>query len=144
MKIVTYGSLQNKASLEATLSRPVSYGVITIEGYQKIFNAPFGDYAFLNLQKNQSSSFSCLYFEIEPNELTKFAKREAGSDLVEIMPGYRAFIWPTNYCRNLPVLRSYIQLCELAAKQNKLDFWQGTVLPSEVINDAQKPLYKVI
>lgn len=143
MKIVAYGSLQNKVSLEATLGRPVSYDVITVEGYQKVFNAPFGDYAFLNLQKNVESSFDCLYFDIDPTELDKFAVREAGSELVEIMPSYWAFIWPSDYCRDLPVLKSYIDVCEVAAKQNELYLWQGAVLPCEVINDTQKPLYKV-
>ena len=144
MKIIAYGSLQNKASLEATLGRPVWYEVITIEGYQKVFNAPFGDYAFLNLHENQGSSFNCLYFEIESSELTKFAEREAGSNLIEIMPGYWAFVWPTVYCRALPVLQSYISICEIAARQNNLDFWEGTVQPKKVINDKDKTLYKAV
>lgn len=143
MKIIAYGSLQNKESLQATLERPVSYEAIEVRGYQKVFNAPFGGYAFLNLEEKQNSSFQCLYFEIQPDELSKFDEREAGSELIEIMPGYWAFVWPTNYCRNLPVLKSYIEVCQDAAQQNKFDFWQGTQQPKEILDDKTRPLYVV-
>lgn len=144
MNIIAYGSLQNRESLEATLGRPATYSRTKVVGYEKVFNAPFDGYAFLNLQKNPSASFECMYFTIQPNELYRFDAREAGSTLIEIMPDFWAFIWPDSYCRTLPVLQSYIDVCESGYAQNKLDFWESTVMPGAIVNDRKQPLYNVL
>lgn len=141
MKVLAYGSLQNKRSLEATLNRRASYGIVEVKGYQRVFNAPFGDYAFLNLQPNSESTFECAYFEIDESELYKFDVREAGSILTEVMPGYYAFIWPEVNCKELPVLQSYIDICENGAKDQDVNLWQGTISPEKVINDLLEPMY---
>ncbi len=143
MKIIAYGSLQNRQSLEATLGRSVTYGRTKVIGYEKVFNAPFGNYAFLNLRKNTSASFTCVYFTIQPGELCKFKDREAGSVLAEIMPDFWAFVWPESYCRALPVLQSYIDVCEKGYAQNTLDFWRSTVTPKTFVNDRKQPIYSV-
>lgn len=141
MKVLAYGSLQNRQSLEATLNRRASYGTVEVKGYQRVFNAPFGDYAFLNLQPNSESTFKCAYFEIDENELYKFDVREAGSTLTEVMPGYYAFIWPEGNCKELPVLQSYIDVCEKGAVKLGVKLWQGTMSPKEIMNDLLEPIY---
>ncbi len=141
MNIVAYGSLVNKISLQATLGREVEYKLVEIEGFTRIFNAPFGKYAFLNLTKKSKASMLVAYFYINKNELCKFEIREAGSKLVEVKPKYYAFVWPSRYCQLLPALQSYIDICEDGCITLGLDFWKNTILPQKIINDRNNPRY---
>ena len=141
MNIIAYGSLMNQKSLERSLERPAQLNRIVIEGYQRIFNAPFDDYAFLNLQPAIDARIEGAYVEMSEDELIKFTKREKGSDLIEIIPNYFAFIWPKRFCQSLPVLQSYIDVCLEGATDLGIDFWQGVIRPNMVVNDRNNPIY---
>ncbi len=141
MKIITYGSLLNLFSLEKSLKRKSFLKKIIVPGVERIFNAPFGDYSFLNLRQSFTSQIEAAYFEIEKKELKKFRKREEGSKMKEIIPGYFAFIWPENKCEELPVLQSYINFCVAGADELGVDLWKGTIKPLIIINDLECPLY---
>lgn len=135
MKIMAYGSLMNQNSLEKTLSRSVKLTKIIVPGYGRVFDAPFGKYAYLNLRESPGRMEAAL-FEMEERELIKFDEREAGSKLIEIMPGILTFIWPDAYCRRLPVLRDYIDICAAGASRLSVDIWRNTELPNEIIDVA--------
>ncbi|HEX3082842.1 MAG TPA: gamma-glutamylcyclotransferase family protein [Candidatus Saccharimonadia bacterium] len=141
MKIITYGSLMNQASLEVTLGRPAMLTKIVIQGYRRVFNAPFDGYAFLNLASDLSAFLEAAWFEIEEAELSKFAVREAGSQLVKVRPGFMAFIWPQSATQNLPVLQSYINFCEQGAQALDIDMKRGLIKPRRIRNDTAQPLY---
>jgi hypothetical protein len=140
MKIIAYGSLMNQTSLERTLDRPARLSRTVVSGYERIFNAPFGDYGFLNLRQNMNASIEAAYFELEAGELDKFAEREKGSSLIEVTPGYFAFIWdrPVD---GLPVLKSYIDVCLVGARQLTISFWPGMVKPALILDDRNDPIY---
>lgn len=142
MNVIAYGSLMNQRSLEGTLNRRAELTPVTIEGYARVFNAPFDNYAFLNLRRTDNSRIECAYFEIEPIELTKFSVREAGSELVELTSGLYAFMWPGDKAEDLPVLMSYINVCQEASRQLELDFIKGTVWPNILEDDRMKPKYR--
>jgi len=131
----------NQKSLEETLGRPVKLRKTTLNGWVRVFNAPFDGYAFLNLQKCSCKTIEVAYFEIEPWEIKKFAKREAGSDLIEVKKGYIAFVWPANKCQDLPVLQSYIDVCEEGADVLGIDFRAWTIQPKVLFNDLQDLKY---
>lgn len=141
MKIIAYGSLLNKSSLEATLGRRVVLKRIVVPGYKRVFNAPFGGYAFMNLEKSPGSQIEAAYFEVDWTELVKFSEREAGSKLLEILPGYWAFMWPRSQCRKLPVLQSYIEFCLEGCRLLNVSLWSGTKKPDLIIDDSQNSLY---
>jgi hypothetical protein len=141
MKVIAYGSLMSQTSLESTLGRRAGLTAVSISGWKRVFNAPFDGYAFLNLKRESDASIEAAFFELGATELPLFAEREAGSELLEVMTGYYAFVWPEHYCQNLPALRSYIQLCEQSATRNGLDFSVGLEYPVLVIDDLAKPLY---
>jgi hypothetical protein len=141
MNIIAYGSLMNKKSLEKTLKRKIQLSKVILTGYERIFNAPFGEYAFLNLQKNKNNSIEVAYFIIKENELKKFAKREEGSELIEVTDNYFAFIWPSNKCKELPVLQSYLDVCEKGAEELEINIWKGAIMPFKIINDKSNPFY---
>lgn len=143
MKIIAYGSLLNEQSLGKTLKRSADIKKIYIPNYRRVFNAPFGKYSYLNLAYKQKSILEAAYFYVADNELDLFLDREAGSQLKEILQGFFAFFWPDINCRTLPVLRSYIKICEDGAKSLGIDFWQGTITPKEIIEDGSKPLYTI-
>jgi hypothetical protein len=141
MKIIAYGSLMNQKSLEKTLGRPAKLTNITLKGWARVFNAPFDGYAFLNLQQSPGKTIKVAYFEIYADEIAKFAKREAGSDLVEVKKGYFAFVWPAGKCQTLPVLQSYIDICRQGAVDLEIDFQNNTILPIKILDDRQAPKY---
>lgn len=141
MNIIAYGSLTNLPSLAKTLGREVEYGLVFIKGYERVFNAPFGKYAYLNLKKNKSTQFVAAYFTITKSEITCFDEREKGSRLVEVKPGYFAFVWSEEKCRDLPVLQSYIEVCKAGAGDLGIDFWESTKIPSQIIDDLTDPKY---
>ncbi len=142
MNIIAYGSLLNKQSLETTLQRKTKLNKIILPDYERIFNAPFGEYSFLNLQKNKTSYIETAYFVLKENEIAKFKEREAGSDLIEVLPMYFAFIWPEQYCKILPVLQSYIDICEKGAEQLKIDIWRNIIKPDVIEDDRRNPRYR--
>lgn len=142
MKIIAYGSLMNKKSLFKTLSKKVKIKKIDIQNFERVFNAPFGDFAYLNLRAKTGGKIEACYFEIGKKDLSEFLKREEGSNLVEIMPGFFAFVWPKEKCAKLPVLLSYIKTCEAGAKNLGIDFWSGTTRPKKIVNDLANPLYE--
>ena len=82
------------------------------------------------------------YFELDPAELGLFDEREAGSELIEVIPAYFAFVWPTACCRELPVLRSYIDVCRRGADEVGIDFATGTDWPAVVVDDTADPVYR--
>lgn len=141
MNIIAYGSLMKQSSLETTLGRPTPLSKIVLPGVQRVFNVPFDGYAFLNLQINRKSTIEAAYFSIDPNEINHFALREANSDLIEICPGYFAFTWRSSRTQNLPVLQSYIALCQFGADEMNLNFERGLIVPSIVFEDLQQPQY---
>lgn len=141
MKIIAYGSLMNQKSLGKTLRRSVKLKKTNISGWCRIFNAPFDGYAFLNLRRVRGKTIEAAYFSISQNELKLFEKREKGSDLVEVKNGFFAFIWPGNKTKSLPVLESYLDVCEKGARRLRIDFWRNTAKPNNIINDLQHPKY---
>lgn len=143
MNIIAYGSLMNKASLEKTLQRPVVLKKIEIPNYKRTFNAPFGDYAFLNLVAAPEGRIEAAYFTLEESELDFFTDREAGSQLVEVVPDYYAFIWPNVYCKSLPVLASYMAVCRSGAERLSINFDMGLGQPKSIVDDTMQPLYWV-
>lgn len=141
MKLIAYGSLMNQLSLERTLGRSAQLSKISLPGWRRVFNAPFDGYAFLNLERAKGIAIEAAYFKLEKRELILFAEREAGSELLEVKPGYYAFVWPRDYCRNLPALESYITLCKAASVELGIDFSAGLSMPPTVINDLHNPIY---
>ena len=141
MKIIAYGALMNRSSLESVVARPAPLSKIIVSGWQRVFNAPFDGYAFLNLTPAADSIIEAAYFELDPTELELFAEREGGAELVEVAPGFHAFIWPESYCRELPALRSYIDVCSHAAGDLGIDFAIGLDWPRAVIDDTKNPQY---
>lgn len=142
MKIIAYGSLMNQKSLENTLQRSVELNVITVPNVQRIFNAPFDNYAFLNIENVKGVSIEAAYFELKPNETKKFTEREEGSEIIEVLPGYFAFVWPKAYSQELPVLQSYIDICLAGCRELNIDLWGGTKVPQAIVDDTSNPLYK--
>ena len=141
MNTVAYGALMKHSSLETVLRRPAPLSKITVTGWKRIFNAPFDDYAFLNLQRAPGVEIEAAYFELESAELELFAEREAGAELVEVEAGFFAFVWPQGYCRDLPVLRSYIVVCSDGASELGIDFMVGLDWPQTVVDDTHDPIY---
>ncbi len=141
MNIIAYGSLLKKSSLEKTLQREATLQRTTLPGFRRIFNAPFDDYAFLNIEKSSRTSIDVAFFTLNKKELAKFAERESGSDVIECLPGYYAFVWPQISCKELPVLQSYIDVCEAGAQEVGIDLWKGIKKPKVIINDRENPLY---
>jgi hypothetical protein len=142
MNIIAYGSLMNQSSLERTLKRPALLTKTTISGWKRVFNAPFDNYAFLNISREPGMTIEAGSFELNPSELTLFTEREAGSVLAEALPGYFAFVWPDDYCQSLPVLLSYINVCANGAQELGINFTLGLVWPCSVINDTNNPAYR--
>lgn len=142
MNIITYGSLMNQKSLEKTLQRDAKLLTITLPKANRIFNAPFGDYAFLNLELGGKDSIEAAYFELDKNEIEKFSEREKDSELIEVVKGMYAFVWPAAYCRELPVLQSYIDVCESGCRDLGIDLWSGMKMPQKIIDDSRQPLYQ--
>jgi hypothetical protein len=143
MNVVAYGSLMYRPSLEGTLRRPAALTPITVPGWRRVFNAPFADgQSYLNIQPALSSQMQAAYFTVAVAELPLFADREAGSELVEVMTGYHAFVWPPDACRELPVLRSYLDMCRLGAAGLGVDLDLGTTWPAVVRDDTVSPRYR--
>jgi hypothetical protein len=142
MKIIAYGSLMHRPSLEATLRRPAALAPVTVPGWRRVFNAPFPDgLSYLNIQPALSSQIEAGYFTAAEAELPLFADREAGSELVEVMAGYHAFVWPPDACRELPVLRSYLDVCRQGAAGLGVNLDLGTTWPAVVHDDIACPRY---
>jgi hypothetical protein len=143
MKVVAYGSLMHRPSLEATLRRPAALTRITIPGWRRVFNAPFPDgLSYLNIAPALSGQIEAGYFTVEAAELPLFADREAGSELVEVMSGYHAFVWPRPAWRELPVLRSYLEVCRQGADGLGVSLELGTTGPAVVHDDSAGPQYR--
>jgi hypothetical protein len=143
MNIIAYGSLMDLNSLETTLGRPATLTKISVRGVRRVFNAPFGRYAFLNLQTDQTSFIEAAYFTLAPLELRKFNRREAGSVLQVLQPGYFAFVWPQSISEELPVLQSYLNICTTAAAKLAINMSIGLIKPKVILNDTINPLYKI-
>jgi hypothetical protein len=141
MNIIAYGSLMNQPSLEKSLGRQASLYPITLLGYERIFNAPFGHYAFLNLQPAKNTTTEVAYFNLNTDEVEKFSIREQGSDLVEVESDYYAFLWPIAKGKLLPVLQSYIDVCQTGADHIGINLWRNTIQPTVIIDDSRDPLY---
>jgi len=143
MNVVAYGSLMYRPSLEATLRRPATLTPITVPGWRRVFNAAFPDgLSYLNIMPALSGQLEAAYFTVEPAELTLFADREAGSELVEVMRGYHAFVWLARACRELPVLRSYLDMCRQGAADLGVNLELGTTWPAAVRDDSARPFYR--
>jgi hypothetical protein len=143
MNIVAYGSLMSRRSLERTLKRPAILNKIIIPGYGRIWNAPFDGFSYLNLQYKQGFTMEAAYFELRANEIELFKEREAGSILLEVLPGYFAFQWPLALCEELAVPRSYITICEQGAWELGINMWKAALSPKEIIEDNDNPVYCV-
>jgi len=96
---------------------------------------------YLNLRPVPGAILEAGYFELDAAELEVFDEREAGSELVEVMSAYFAF-WSMAYCRELPVLRSYIDVCRRGADELGIDFTVGTDWPEVVVDDTANPIYR--
>jgi len=143
MKVIAYGSLMNRRSLESVVRRPAPLSKVTVSGWRRIFNAPFDGYAFLNLQPAEGRRVEAAYFELDPAEQQLFDEREAGADLVEVARGFHAFVWPEDYCRELPALQSYVDFCSCAADELGVNFTAGLDWPKIIIDDTGNPLYRL-
>jgi hypothetical protein len=142
VNVVAYGSLMHRQSLEATLRRPAPLTKITIPGWRRVFNAAFGDgFAYLNLRPAPGGQVEAACFTLEAAELRLFAEREEGSELTEVLPGCHAFVWPRDRCRDLPVPRSYIEVCRRGAAELGISLCAGTAWPVAIHDDAAAPLY---
>ena len=141
MKFVVYGALMNRSSLESVVGPSAPLSKIVVPGWKRVFNAPFDGYAFLNLTPAAGSKIEAAYFRLDPAMLERFAEREAGSELVEVVPGFHAFVWPEPYCRELPTLRSYIDVCSHAARDLGIDLTLGLDWPRNVVDDTENPQY---
>jgi hypothetical protein len=142
VNIVAYGSLMRRQSLEATLGRPATLTKITIPGWQRVFDAAFADgFAYLNLRAAPGGQIEAAHFTLAPAELRLFAEREEGADLTEVLPGYHAFVWPRERCRDLPVLCSYIDICRRGAAELGISLSAGTAWPATIRDDSAAPLY---
>jgi hypothetical protein len=144
MKIIAYGSLMNRSSLESVLCRPAPLSKITVSGWRRIFNAPFDGYAYLNLAASPGGTIEAAYFELDPADLGLFAEREAGAELVEVVPEFHAFVWPESDCRELPALRSYMEVCSRAAGDLGINFAAGLDWPQAVVDDTENPQYDML
>ena len=142
VNIVAYGSLMCRGSLESALGRPAALTKVTVPGWRRVFNAAFGEYAYLNLRPDPGAAIEAAYFEMDAAELPRFAEREAGSELTEVAPGYLAFVWPEAHCRELPVLSSYVAICRRGAAELGLDLGAATDWPLIVVDDAGNPAYR--
>jgi hypothetical protein len=142
VNVVAYGSLMRRSSLESTLRRPAPLAKVSFPGWRRVFNAPFDDYSYLNLRPVPGAILEAAYFELDAAELGLFDEREAGSELVEVMPAYFAFVWPAAYCRELPVLRSYIDVCRGGADELGIEFTAGTDWPEVIVDDTADPVYR--
>jgi len=143
VNVVAYGSLMHRPSLEATLRRPAALTRITMPGWRRVFNAAFSDgLAYLNLQRALSSQIEAAFFTVDRSELPLFADREAGAELVEVMTGYHAFVWPERHCVELPVARSYVEVCRRGAADLGIDLSMGTTWPVTVLDDTDLPRYR--
>lgn len=125
-----------------TLGRKTKLLKLTLNGYARIFNAKFDNFAFLNIQKIPGQKIEAGYFEIDASEVKLFEKREAGSRLVKVKSDFYAFIWPEYLTAELPVLFSYVNACVNGANELKINFWQGTKWPKQIIDDRLSPLYE--
>jgi hypothetical protein len=141
LKIIGYGSLLSRSSLESTLRRPAPLTKTTVTGWRRVFNAEFGGYAFGNLRRDPEAIIEAAFFELAAAEVDLFADREKGSELAEVAPGYFAFVWPDGRCRDLPVLRSYIDVCRRGAGEMGIDIERGTDWPGVVVDDSAAPAY---
>jgi hypothetical protein len=143
VNVVAYGSLMHQPSLEATLRRPAQLNKVTVPGWRRVFDAAFPDgLAYLNLRPAPGSQVQAAWFTVSESELRLFADREAGSNLVEVLPGFHAFVWPEACCRELPVLSSYIDICHRGAKALGIDLGQGTTWPAAIRDDSASPAYR--
>jgi hypothetical protein len=143
VNVVAYGALMHRPSLEATLRRPARLNRLTIPGWRRVFDAAFPDgLAYLNLRPALSTQIQAAWFNVAEPELRLFADREAGSDLVEVLPGFHAFVWPEARCREFPVLSSYVDICRRGAKALGIDLAQGTTWPATIRNDSANPAYR--
>jgi hypothetical protein len=142
VNIVAYGSLMHQRSLEATLQRPAPLTKIAIPGWQRVFDAAFDDgFAYCNLRPAPSSRIEAAYFTLEAAELHRFAEREEGSALTEVLPGYHAFVWPAERCRALPIPCSYIDICRRGAAELGVSLSLGTDWPATIHDDTAAPVY---
>ncbi len=141
MRLIAHTSLLNQASLERTLGWPAILTRLDIPGFQRVFNAPVGQYAYGNLQPQAGSLVQAACFELPDTALGSLRDREIGYQLVEILPDHWAFIRPPQTCQALPVLRSYIRVAEQGAAALGLDFWSGTQYPAHIIEDLESPRY---
>jgi hypothetical protein len=144
MKIVAYGSLMNQASLESVVGLPAPLSKIIVPGWKRVFNAPFDRHAYLNIVPAVDTAIEAAYFELDPARRRRFDEREAGADLVEVIPGFYAFVWPEADCRQLPVLRSYLDACSQAAADLGIDFAVGLDWPRTVVDDTKNPQYDIL
>lgn len=141
MKLFAYGSLMNQSSLAGQLGRPTALTPSLLWGFRRVFNAPFDEYAYLNLEQSPGACVSGAVFELNEQEIELFRDREAGSCLTEVSAGCFAFIWPDRACRELPVVQSYLDLCEAGANALQINFWAYTRRPRVIINDRHSPIY---
>ena len=77
MKVIAYGSLLSRASLESVVDRPAPLSKVIVPGWKRVFNAAFDSYGFANIQADAASTIEAAYFELDPAEVRLFAEREA-------------------------------------------------------------------
>jgi len=142
VNVIAYGSLMYRQGLEWTLGRSAALTKITIPGWQRVFDAAFEDgFAYCNLRRSPGSRIEAAYFTLEAAELDRFAEREEGSRLTEVLPGYHAFVWSGERCRELPVLCSYIDICRRGAAELCVRLSLGTEWPATIHDDTAAPMY---
>jgi len=85
-KFIGYGSLINHQSLKETI-KDKKFTPVIVKGYKRIFNLEIrekGKTDILNLEKNKSSKFNGIMFEVSEEELIKLKRREEEYNIEEI------------------------------------------------------------
>ncbi len=151
--LFAYGSLINKNSRKQTLaSSELIKEHVVLNGYARKMNAPYLDgYLYLNLVPKQNCSVSGSILEISDTDASKLAKREEGSELVDITSELNvnfggqvfAYMQPDKKYPEMKVLKSYINTCLSYLPKNEHNTWlKETLIENEVVDDSENPLYE--
>lgn len=168
--VFVYGSLMSQKSLWRTLPEklPVERGMLI--GYERIVSALTGsNYVYMNLRQNPRKHVMGNIISVNEAEMKELIKREQGGWLrhlykfLRISSGYEmldittsvtrigahrvyTFIAPSHpYYREYRTTRSYLNTCLDGVPEQKRAQWlTDTLLPGEIVEDADAPLYGVV
>ncbi len=151
--LFAYGSLINENSRKQTLktSTLVAEDII-LSGYARKMNAPYLDgYLYLNMVPRAKHSVKGVVISVTKKDTPKLAKREEGSELVDITSELNvnfggqvfAYMQPDKKYPEMKVLKSYINTCLSYLPKNEHNTWlKETLIENEVVDDSENPLYE--